>query len=172
MISDLIHGFARPGRIEGIYLRPKRHEPVRAVESAIAIAEHGLEGDHSANYSVKRPGGSTRQVTLIQAEHLPVIASFLASDSVDPSMLRRNLVVSGLNLVACRTLLKNHPFELHIGDQVLLKLTGNCAPCSRMEEALGIGGYNAMRGHGGVTASIINGGYVSLYDAVICSAAE
>ncbi|MCU7933090.1 MAG: MOSC domain-containing protein [Candidatus Thiodiazotropha sp. (ex Codakia rugifera)] len=172
MISDLIHGFARPGRIEGIYLRPKRRGPVQAVDSALAVAEHGLEGDHSGNYSAKRLTAGTRQVTLIQAEHLPVIASFLASDSIDPSLLRRNLVVSGLNLVACRTLLKNHPLVLHIGDQVILGLTGNCAPCSRMEEALGIGGYNAMRGHGGVTASVIKGGYISLYNAVICSAAE
>jgi MOSC domain-containing protein YiiM len=35
-----------------------------------------------------------------------------------------------------------------------------------MEEALGKGGYNAMRGHGGVTAWVINSGSLKVTDAV------
>ena len=69
-------------------------------------------------------------------------------------------MVSGLNLLA----LKGKTFR--IGD-VVLEYTGLCHPCSKMEAALGPGGYNAMRGHGGITTRVIEGGEVALGDSVL-----
>jgi MOSC domain-containing protein YiiM len=67
--------------------------------------------------------------------------------------------VSGLNLHA----LKGRRFSL---GSALLEATGECHPCSRMEEVLGVGGYNAVGGHGGVTARIVRAGSVALGDAM------
>lgn len=139
---------ARDGRLDWIGLRAARRSAVQVVENAM-VDITGLAGDHS------RPG--KRAVTLIQSEHLPVVAMLLDRDRVDPHDLRRNLVVSGINLAA----LRNQP--LRIG-AVTLQIEGPCPPCSRMEEIFGHGGYNALRGHGGWYASVTTGGPIRTGD--------
>ncbi|KQI73321.1 sulfurase [Loktanella sp. 5RATIMAR09] len=141
---------ARVGRLDWIGLRAARYDPLDVVQSA-EITEAGLLGDHG------RAG--KRAVTLMQAEHLPVIAALSNRSEILPEVLRRNLVVSGLNLLALRK------GVLRIGD-VILEVEGPCPPCSRMEKALGPGGYNAMRGHGGWYASVVKPGTVCVGDAV------
>lgn len=148
-ISDLIARYAQEGRIARILERPARlAEPV-SVQTAM-LALDGLSGDHA------RPGN--RAVTLIQAEHLPVIAALAGLSDVDPALLRRNLVVSGINLSGLRGVV------LSLGPEARLEITGPCAPCSRMEAALGFGGYAAMRGHGGWCATVHQSGPVSVGD--------
>ena len=144
----------RAGRVEWIGLRPRRDVDMVAVTDAMAIAGRGLQGDRYASESGKRG------VTLIQAEHFAVIAALAGQDHVAAPLLRRNIVVSGLPVIA----LKGRRFR--IGD-VLLEGTDDCDPCSRMEAALGPGGYNAMRGHGGLCARILEGGELRLGDSVI-----
>ena len=124
------------------------------LDSVQLICGTGLDGDR-----FRGRAESPRQVTLIQQEHLAVIAACLGLDSVEPSLLRRNIVVSGINLLA----LKDKHF--HIGD-VVLEFTGPCHPCSKMERLLGEGGYNAMRGHGGITARVHEPGVIRLVDEV------
>ena len=153
-IAELTSTFPRRGRLEWIGLSPARCAPIEAIESAVIHAGTGLEGDHHA-----MSGRSKRQVTLIQAEHLPAVAALLGREAVAPELLRRNLVVSGINVLA----LKDRRFRV---GEVLLEGSGPCAPCSRMEENLGPGGYNAMRGHGGITAVVVEGGTIRVGDEV------
>lgn len=153
-IGRLLAGPMRPGRLEWIGLRPARRAPVLIQTSATLIAGHGVEGDH---YETQRNGA--RQVTLIAAEDLAATAAFLGLRTIAPELLRRNLVIRGINLVA----LKDRRFRV---GTALLEGSGECAPCSRMEEALGPGGYNAMRGRGGLTARVIEGGDIAVGDMV------
>jgi len=165
-LRALTRRFPRAGRVEAIYLRPGREQAARPVVSAVALVDRGLEGDRSAARTATRPGGGKRQVTLIQAEHLPLIAAWSARE-VDPAHLRRNLVISGVNLLAQASLFADQPLQVRLGPDVLIVITGPCDPCSKMEALLGPGGYNAMRGHGGTTARVIHGGVVSVGDAVL-----
>ena len=153
-IKQLLASLPQRGRLQWIGLRPARRAPIKVVNNAELIMDQGIAGDRAAESK-----GGKRQVTLIQQEHLPVIAACLNQREVQPDMLRRNLVVSGINLLA----LKDKRFR--IGDAEL-EYTGICAPCSYMEAVLGEGGYNAVRGHGGITARIISGGSVSVGDEV------
>ncbi|MFC5408058.1 MOSC domain-containing protein [Larkinella bovis] len=153
-LRSLFENFPRLGRVEWIGIRPIKREAPEAVSEVVVSEREGLIGDHYSGRS------GNRHVTLIQAEHLPVIAALTGHDGVDPGLLRRNLVVSDLNLLA----LKDH--QIQIGSEVVLEITGLCHPCSRMEANLGPGGYNAMRGHGGLTARVIRGGIIRLQDAV------
>jgi MOSC domain-containing protein YiiM len=143
----------QPGRLMWIGLRIARLGPVEAVDTAELDPGQGLVGDRYAG----RTG--TRQVTIIQYEHLAAIGAYLGQNPTDPARLRRNLVVAGINLLALRDQ------TLRIGT-ALLKVTGQCHPCSRMEEELGVGGYNAVRGQGGLTARVVQGGTVRVGDTV------
>jgi MOSC domain-containing protein YiiM len=144
----------RPGRLEWIGLRPARSAAIEIRNSATLIAAHGIEGDR---YNTERNG--PRQVTLVAAEDLAAVAAFLGAPEVAPELLRRNLVIRGINLLA----LKDRRFRV---GAALLEGSGECAPCSLMEAALGPGGYNALRGHGGITARVIEGGVIAVGDIV------
>ncbi len=169
-LRALSRQFPRPGRMEAIFLRPARRVAVLKVPEALAIADSGLAGDRSALGPAPTAGGHKRQVSLLQAEHLAVVAALMGQTSIDPALLRRNLVVSGLNLIAARSLFRDQPLVLRIGD-VVLEVSGPCEPCSRMEEVLGTGAYNALRGHGGLTARVLRGGMLHAGAVVVCAPA-
>ncbi|MGE0788361.1 MAG: MOSC domain-containing protein [Sandaracinaceae bacterium] len=139
------------GRVAWIGVRPARGVAMRALDRVIAVAARGLEGDRYA-------GSGKRQVTLIQAEHLPAIAAIVGREVV-PDVLRRNLVVSGINVRGLTGL------SFRIGEAIL-EGTGPCEPCSKMDDALGHGGFVAMRGMGGITARVLEGGAIAIGDAV------
>lgn len=153
-LHALMTQFPRAGTVRWIGLRPARDVPMQVVETAEAVAGKGLRGDRYAS------GSGKRGITLIQAEHLPAIAALAGLDHVEPATLRRNVVVSGLPVIA----LKGQRFRI---GSALFEGVESADPCSRMEAALGPGGYNAMRGHGGLCARILEDGTFRVGDAVM-----
>lgn len=140
------------GRIEWIGIRPQRKADVVPVKSVNVSLESGLDGDHDTK--------PHRQVTLISQEALQSIATQLKVDEIDPAATRRNIAISGLD------------FTSMLGKRVqlgsaTLEITGECHPCSRMEENLGEGGRLAMANQGGLTARVISGGIVAIGDDVV-----
>lgn len=152
-LSTLLGDMPRAGEVRWLGVRPERKAEMIMPNAIELCTVTGILGDRYAGRS------GNRHVTLIQHEHLACMASYLGIPSLKPEMLRRNISVSGINLLA----LKGKQFQ--VGDAVLA-FTGLCHPCSAMQEAFGEGGYNAVRGHGGITARVIRGGVVRIGGAV------
>jgi MOSC domain-containing protein YiiM len=142
------------GRVVWIGLRPARRRAPVVVTEVQAAAGRGLVGDRGE----VRPS-RVRQVTLIDAAAISAVAAQLGAPTIDPALLRRNLVVEGIDFAAARGQ------RLRLGE-VLLAITGPCDPCARMEEALGEGGFEALRDRGGLTATVLAGGIVRVGSAV------
>lgn len=154
LLASLFAAPVQPGSVVWLGVRPKREAPIITHTSIQAEAGKGLAGDR---YKTKTNGA--RQVTLIDAAALETIAGYLRRDRIDAALLRRNIVVQGINLLA----LKNKRFKV---GEAILEYSGECHPCSKMENTLGTGGYNAVRGQGGITARIIQSGTIAVGDEV------
>lgn len=144
-----------PGTLEWIGLRPERKAPMLVVDEVEALSGLGLAGDRRCQATP----GTARQVTLINREHLVVIADLLDIEAINPELLRRNLVVSGINLLA----LRHQRFRIGTAE---FEATAQCHPCVRMEQVLGKGAVGAMLGHGGICAKILKNGKIKVGDAV------
>lgn len=156
-LQELLAAVPQQGRVRWLGVRPTSRGTMLELEAVEARREAGLTGDHA------RPGPrNARQVTLIQWEHLAVISALLGrspEQAIQPSDLRRNIAVSGINLFS----LKGRRFRM---GQAILETTGWCQPCARLEERLGPGAFQAVRGHGGITARVLHGGIIRLNDDV------
>jgi len=154
MAFDAQNNFPFEGDVAWIGLRPGKGQPMQVVTEVWADCEQGLIGDcfHGGP-------GAKRQVTLIQAEHLPVVARLLRQAEIDPALLRRNIHVRGMNLTALRERC------IRIGD-ARLRINAGCPPCARMEQNLGPGGYQAMCGHGGAVATVLEPGMIRVGDPI------
>lgn len=153
-IKDLQDILPQVGKVELISFRTEKKGAIETANEIEISVERGIIGD----YQSKK--GSKRMVTLMQKEHLEVVSALLG-EKVTIQQTRRNLLVSGINLLA----LHNRQFKL--GNNVILQGTGYCVPCSQMETNLGAGGFNAMRGHGGLTAEVIEGGTLRINDTIV-----
>jgi MOSC domain-containing protein YiiM len=152
--TGLFDNFRQSGEVVWIGTRSQSGKPMQVL-SEVNANIGGLTGDRSN----KGDADSKRQVTIVQWEHLNAVASYIGRENIDPALVRRNIVVKGINLLA----LKNAKFSI---GAAVLEMTGNCFPCNRMEETLGEGGFNAMRGHGGITCRVVLAGSIRLGDKV------
>ncbi len=165
-LHELVSRFVGAGRVEAIVLRPQRGAPAVFVDETRAEPGRGLIGDRRAQRLGETDAERKRELTLIQHEHLALIGAWTSQTDIDARRLRRNLVISGLNLIAMHSPFADQVLVWRIGPEACIEITGTCPPCSRMEAELGPGGYNVLRGHGGMTARVIAGGLIQVGAAV------
>jgi MOSC domain-containing protein YiiM len=153
-MSELRAAVPGTGRITWIGVARAKRSPIESLREVRVEPGRGIVEDHHAG------AGGKREVTLIQTEHFPVIAALVGRERVEPELLRRNLSITGINVYALRER------RFRVGTAVL-EGAGTCPPCTRIEENLGPGGFQAARGHAGICARVVEGGVLRVGDEVV-----
>ena len=123
---------------------------MRHVDSARVIAGLGIEGDaHAASEGPR----TARQVLLMDSETLDEMGLKL-------SQIRENVTTTGL---APSSIAAGQ--RLALGDDVVLEVTGDCAPCGRMDE-IRAGLRERLEGRRGLLATVIEGGTMTVGDPI------
>ena len=130
---------------------------METLDHADVTVEQGVHGDFRGSL---KPGRNRRQVTVLGAEGWYQALRELGTQ-VPWEERRVNLLVEGLAL------------DQSIGTRIvfdsglMLEVTGECDPCTRMEEiAAGLKAALLPRWRGGVTAIVIENGPVRVGDNV------
>ena len=139
------------GAVVHISISPGHGKPERGIESVVAVAGKGLEGD--------RHYGTRREVTLVATGELAEAATELGLDSITHGSTRRNITID------VPVIPHEHGTRIQIGD-VTLAVWRECTPCELMEETVGPGARAALKGRAGVSATVVVGGRISVGDPV------
>lgn len=145
------------GRLGGIARHAFPRGPIETLDQVSVSVEGGLAGDFRG--AVKPGGKGRRQVSLIEATDW-TRAMTDTGHSLEWWHRRCNLLVEELDLPQVPGT------RLRIGD-VVLEITQECDPCSRMEElAEGLKAALTPDWRGGALARVIAGGEIAIGDAI------
>ena len=136
------------GTIFSLQLCPGHRKPMQTVEHAETTVNLGLNGDRHALPD------SSRQILLMEKEVLDLLG-------LVPAQVKENITTTGISLMALR-----HNDRLKIGDDVMLEITKECAPCGRMEE-IRPGLLRELAGRRGMLARVVHGGNIRRNDHIV-----
>ena len=150
------------GRLGGIARHGRPRGPIETVDRVSVTRAEGIHGDFRG---AVRPGKSgKRQISLIEADswNAAMTDLGLAGDDVLPWHARRaNLLVEGIRLP------REKGRTIAIGESLRIEVTGECDPCSRMEEiAPGLKAALMPDWRGGVLGRVIDEGEIAVGDSV------
>ena len=123
---------------------------MKDVQDANFIAGQGIEDDRHASAKAER---SDFQVLLMDQETLDAL-------DLAPSVVRENVTISGIDLSSLPS-----GRTVRLGDEVVLRISKPCPPCSRMDEVRS-GLRQELEGRRGMLASVVEGGSVRVGDPV------
>ena len=146
-----------PGHdFKGRHGKGRRNHGMMRVEEALCEAERGLAGDR---YHDEEPGTKT-QVTFVAREVVDEMCRTLGIAQPDYSSLRRNVLVSGVDLNS----LIGKTFAI---DGVFFEGVEECKPCYWMDEAVASGANAFLAGRGGLRCRILNSGILRCGENVL-----
>jgi MOSC domain-containing protein YiiM len=143
--------FTSPGHnYFGHHGLPPGDFPLIAVHEIECVAGHGIRGDRFFDYADDYKG----QITFFSREIFDLMSENFGLTAKSPGVLRRNLIVSGVDLKE----LIGVDFELQ---GVQFRGTGHCAPCHWMNDAFAPGAEEFLAGRGGLRARILSDGRIA-----------
>jgi len=146
------------GRLAGIARHARPKAPMELLDRAEVTIDAGVAGDFRG--AVKPGGRGRRQITLMERRDWDAAMADLGRD-IPWQERRANLLVDQVDLP------QSPGAQLRIGNDVLIRVTGECDPCSRMETiAPGLKAALTPDWRGGVTAKVINGGEIAVGDEI------
>jgi hypothetical protein len=144
----------RPGSVAGLLVAPEAEAPLAAVESVVAMAGRGLDGDrYAAGRGTFSGPGRGYQLTLVEAETLQEL-------NVSWERARRNVVTRGVSLNP----LVGRRFRIGEVECIGRRL---CQPCAHLEKVSGAGLLRALVHRGGLRADILVGGTIELGNEIV-----
>ncbi len=149
------HLFTSPGHnYYGHHGLPPDDFPLLAADEIECVAGHGIQGDRFFDYADDYKG----QITFFSKEIFDLMSEAFALTTKSPGVLRRNVIVSGVDLMK----LIGTDFELQ---GVQFRGTAHCAPCHWMDTAFAPGAEKFLAGRGGLRARILSDGRIGVGDA-------
>ena len=137
-------------RIVALHLCVEHRQPMKNVDTAKLIAGVGIEGDgHAVSDGVRK----ARQVLLMDQETLDAL-------DLSPGEVRENVTTSGLDLSSLEA-----GQQVSLGRDVVVEITGPCAPCARMDE-IRSGLKDELEDRRGKLGFVVDSGIISVGDAV------
>ncbi len=146
------------GVLAGVARHARAGGPVETVDAIDVTVAGGLNGDFRGR--VKPGGRGKRQVSLIESRNWSAAMVELGQDL--PWWHRRaNLLVDDVDLARMTGM------RLRIGDTVLLEITVECEPCSRMDRVVpGLRAVLTPDWRGGALARVLAGGRIAIGDTI------
>ena len=144
------------GRIEGIYISPKKRLLPEPVDSVRALAGRGLEGNRYFFDGDAPPGVA---LTLIAAEAVEALEREHGI-SIEPRESRRNLVTRDVDVNA----LLGKTFRI---GEVECRGVELCEPCTTLQAMTKPGIIKGLVHRGGLNADILSDGEIRVGDAVV-----
>ena len=131
----------------GHHGQPAGQSPVIELDEASLVAGKGIEGDRFFGWKEDYKG----QITFFSHEVYKDLCASLNVTDTPPSVFRRNVIVSGIDLNSL------------IGQEFILqgiRFRGicECSPCHWMDQAFHPGAESALKGRGGLRARILTSG--------------
>jgi MOSC domain-containing protein YiiM len=149
------HLYVSPGHnFFGHHGAPAGTHPIVECAELECVAGRGVVGDRFFDYKLEYSG----QITFFAWEIFEALGRKFAVTDKSPSVLRRTVITSGVDLNA----LIGEEFEVQ---GVRFRGTEECRPCYWMNQAFAAGAEEFLRGNGGLRAAILTDGTLRKDDA-------